>query len=150
MPYEPRPDDLRQLQVLWGALVAGVGVMAAVFGALAVSGGREVEPDFAAALFYTSAAASMAAIVAAFWVQHRLRERLPRHGTYEEAMADLRTSGIVSLAIMEGAALVAAVAALVSGQLIPLLFLVPFFGFAAFFFPTETRVSALLRHVGRR
>lgn len=149
MPRSSRPDDLRQLQLIWAALSGTVGAMALAAGALVLASEQEVEAGFAAALFYASAAAGIAALLAAFWVQRRLLDRLPSHASHSEAMADIRSSGVVSMAIMEGAALVAVVAAFLSAQLIPLLFLVPFFGFAAFFFPTEARLEALLRQAGR-
>ena len=147
----PAPDpaaDLRPLQLVWAALIAGVIVLAGVLGGLSVAGrGAGVEP--AAVLFYANAAVNLAAVIGAFWVQRRLMDRLATTGTRAEAVAAIRTDSLLSAALMEGSALFAAVAAFVSGQAVNLLFVLPFFGFAAVFFPTAGRLALLLRMAGR-
>ncbi len=145
-PPDPQRQaaDLRTLQIVWGALVGGVALMSVVMGGLTLSDSGGTSTENAALFFYLSALLSMIAIVAAFAVQRRLRERLPTQGTYEEVVTAIRTSGIISLALLEFSALVACVAAFLSGEPINLLFVVPFFGFALVFFPTARRFETML------
>ncbi len=142
---DSRPADLRALQLVWCALVGGVALMTVVLGGLtavgygrAVDGGSEV-------FFYVNALANLAAVLAAFWVQRRLVEqRLPATGTRAEALGAIRSAGVLSLAFLEGSALVAGVTAFLTGEIVNLLFTLPFFGFAAVFFPTAGRVETLV------
>ncbi|MEM1042383.1 MAG: hypothetical protein AAGI91_07095 [Bacteroidota bacterium] len=137
--------DLRALQIVWKALVGGVALMTVVLGGLTAIGYGQVVGGNAATFFYVNAAINFAAVLGAFAVQRRLIDaKLPATGTPAEAVAEIRSSGVLSLAFLEGSALVAGVSAFFTGEAVNLLFVVPFFGFAAVFYPTAARVEALL------
>ncbi len=143
---ESRAPDVRTLQLVWRALIGGVALMTVVLGSLTVIGYGRAFGDGAASFFYVNAVVNLAAVLGAFAVQRRLVEdRLPAAGTRAEGLAAIRAAGVLSLAFLEGSALVAGVSAFLTGELINLLFVVPFFGFAAVFFPTVPRVEAWLR-----
>ncbi len=124
--------------------MVGVALIAGVMGGLTLSGSIPPFTDAAAPYFYLNAAVSMIALIVAFSVQRRMVDGLPMKGTYEEMVGAIRTSGIISLAVLEGSALVACIVTLLTGEMINLLFVVPFFGFALLFFPTAPRFAALL------
>ena len=155
MDASPPPDpkqyaaDLRLNQIIWIALVAGVALMTAVMGGLTVSGSVPTVTDNAAVYFYLTAGFSIVALIVAFSVQRRMIDSLPMRGTYQEVAGAVRTAGIISLAVLEASAFVACIATLLTGELINLLFVVPFFGFALVFFPTAARFESLL-HMARR
>lgn len=142
---DPRPADLRTLHLVWSALLGGVALMTVVLGTLTIIGYGRAFDEGTAVFFYVNAAINFSAVLAAFAVQRRLMDhRLPATGTRAEGLAAIRTAGVLSLAFLEGSALVAGVAAFLTGELVNLLFVVPFFGFAAVFFPTTARVEAWL------
>ena len=133
--------DLRTLRLLWLAISMGVVVMTAVMAFLVRAGGAGGGELY----FYANALVNMGALVAAFAVQRRLAERtLPAAAAYDEAARAIRTAGLVSLAVMEGSALFAGVMALVTGEVVNLAFVVPFFAFAALFWPSDTRYAQWL------
>ena len=140
----PAPEriaaDLRTLRTLWVAIALGVVVFTAVFATLVLGGSGgdgTLPPDLP---FYLAAIASVASIFAAFYVQRRLAEQaLPAAPDYDAAARAVRTHGVVSLAVMEGGALIAGGMAWLSGTLTPLAFVAPFFAFAWLFFPSEGR-----------
>ncbi len=138
-------QDLRVNRLIWTAVAAGVVILTTVLTYLASTRAEPPASDLAV-LFYVNAALSMGAIGAGFWMQRTLTEALPKAGTYEEAALLIRTRGIVSIAVMEASALFAAVATYVTGELINLAFVLPFFAFLALFFPTEARYTFLLGH----
>ena len=150
MEPRPRADDLRTIRMIWIAIIGGVSLMTVAFVGMTMLGiGRSME-DQGALLFYGNAAVNIVAVLAAFTTQRRMMDRLPNLGTYEQVVSAVRLAGIMSLAIMEGSALVAGLCAILSGQGVNLLFILPFFGFAALFFPTESRFASLLGLAGRR
>ena len=150
----PHPEqvaaDRRTLHVLWLAMITGVALLTAVMGCLVTTGaGGGVEGG--TLVFYLNAALNVAAIAGAFAVQRGLEARLPSAGTHAEAAALIRQRVLLSAAVMEGSALFAAVAAYLTGELINLAFVVPFFAFAFLFFPNEGRYAYwLARWQGRR
>lgn len=141
--------DLRLLQIIWSALVTGVALMTAVMGGLTVSGSVPTVADNAAIYFYLTAGFSIVALMVAFSVQRRMLDGLPMKGTHEEIVSAVRTAGIISLAVLEASAFVACISTLLTGELINLLFVVPFFGFALLFFPTASRFESLLNMARR-
>jgi uncharacterized membrane protein YiaA len=146
----PQPDaDVRTLQIVWGALIAGVALATAVMGGLAFASQDAALAEDAETFFLINAAVSILAVIGAFAVQRRMVDRLPAQGTRAELIATVRTSGVLSLALLEGSALLACIAALLTGELINLAFVVPFFAFAVLFFPTAARLDALF-DVARR
>lgn len=144
MPSRDYAADLRTIRTVWIAIIAGVTLMTVAFVGLTGLGIGRTLSEHAATVFYVNAAVSFAAILGAFAVQRRMLDRLPHGGTYEEVVADVRLSGILSLAILEGSVLVAGLAAVVTGETFNLLFVVPFFAFAALFFPTRARFEGWL------
>jgi hypothetical protein len=148
-PDAPRPtDDLRSLQIVWGALTAGVLTATGVLGGLTLAREGTALTEHAAGFFFANAAANLVAVLAAFAVQRRMLDRLPAQGTRAEFVAAVRTAGVISLACLEASALLACVAAFLTGELINLAFVVPFFGFALVFFPTAARLESL-REIAR-
>ena len=137
---EPSPEqvaaDRRLLAIIWLAVTMGVVVLAGVMGFLA---GGDAEAPGGEVFFYVSAALSVAAIAGAFAVQRGLEARLPEAGSYAEVAALIRTRSIISAAVIEASALFACVAAFVTGELVSLAFLVPFFAFMFLFRPSEAR-----------
>lgn len=150
MPPRDHAADLRTIRAVWIAIIAGVAMMAVAFAGLTWLGIGRAMGDHAAAVFYANAALNLAAVLGAFAVHRRMLDRLPRGGSYEEVVADIRLSGILSLAILEGSVLVAGLAAVVTGEAFNLLFAVPFFAFAALFFPTRERFEGWLALADRR
>jgi hypothetical protein len=143
-PESPPPaDDVRTLQIVWSALIAGVALATAVLGGLAFASEGAAFTDGAETFFLINAVISILAVIGAFAVQQRMVGRLPAQGTRAEVIATVRTSGVLSLALLEGSALLACVVAFLTGELINLAFVVPFFAFAALFFPTAARLDAL-------
>lgn len=136
--------DLRTIRTLWVAIVAGVAMMTAAFVGLTWLGIGRALSEHGAMIFYANAAINLAAVLGAFAVHRRMLDRLPHGGTYEEVVGDVRLSGILSLAILEGSVLVAGLAAVLTGEAFNLLFVVPFFAFAALFFPTRARFEGWL------
>ena len=132
--------DRRVLAVVWLAVTMGVVLLVAVMSYL-VSTGVAGGMEDGALLFYLNAAISAGAIAGAFAVQRGLEARLPRTGSYAEAAALIRTRAILSAAVMEGSAFFAGVAAFLTGELINLAFVVPFFAFVLLFFPSEGRYA---------
>jgi hypothetical protein len=137
-PPEQVAADRRVLVVIWLAVTTGVVLLAAVMAYLAATGvGGGAEPK--ALFFYLNAAFNVAAIAGGFAVQRGLEARLPAAGSYAEAAALIRQRVILSAAVMEASAFFAAVAVLLTGELVNLAFVVPFFAFALLFFPSEGR-----------
>jgi hypothetical protein len=144
-PKSPQPDaDVRTLQIVWSALIAGVALATAVMGGLAYTSQNAAFADDAETFFLINAAVSILAVIGAFAVQRRMVDRLPAQGTRAEVIATVRTSGVLSLALLEGSALLACIVAFLTGELINLAFVVPFFAFALMFFPTTARLDALI------
>ena len=136
-PPEQVARDRRMLSIIWRAVMFGVILLAGVMVFL-VTTGTEARSG-GAAFFYVNALVNVAAIMGAFAVQRGLDARLPRAGTYAEAASLIRQRSILSAAVIEASALVAAVAYFVTGEAINLAFLVPFFAFMLLFRPTEAR-----------
>ncbi|NNF58965.1 MAG: hypothetical protein HKN04_12070 [Rhodothermaceae bacterium] len=138
----PAPErigaDLRTNRILWLAIVMGVVLLVAVMVFLTSSGSGGTMED-GSLFFYLNAAISLGAIAAAFAIQRNLTDQLPKAGTYDEAAMLIRQRGLIAIALMEASAFFAAIAAFLTGELINLAFVVPFFAFAYLFFPTEAK-----------
>ena len=144
MTYAPaNPAALsKQIQMLWGALCAGVVVLYATMGWLTVT---EPEPAFADAAqpaFFGVAVLSLAGLGLALWVMRGLED-----GT-EHTPDQVQQRAIVALAGLEATAFAAAIAAFLTGDLLPLAFGVPMLAFAAVFWPDEARVAHWLGRSG--
>jgi hypothetical protein len=143
-----RAGDLRTLQTLAIAITMGVVVFSAAFAFMINAGiaAGGLEPDLA---FYVAAGASILSIIIGFGVQRRLVDTvLPAAASYAEASQAIRTHTIMALAAMEAGALAGGLMGLLSGQLTPLAFVVPFFAFVWLFFPSDARYQYWLASAG--
>lgn len=131
------------LRIVWLAVCAGAAVAVGVFGALAASRPAPM-PEHAEAAFYLVALVSLVGTGAAFTLQRMMETRVARAGSDEEAAAALRTLGVASLAAAEAPALVGALAAFLTGDLLALAFAVPLFAFAWLTWPSDDRVGSWL------
>lgn len=128
------------LRIVWLAVCAGAAVAVGVFGALAASRPAPM-PEHAEAAFYAAALISVVGTAAAFALQRAMEARLLRAGSDAEAERALRLFGVASLAAAEVPALAGAVAAFLTGDLLSLAFVVPFFAFAWLTWPSDDRVA---------
>ena len=135
---EQAAADRRTLVLIWAAVTVGVVLLTGVMSVLVSMGAGGVVNE-GAVLFYANALISIAAIAGAFSVQRGLEARLPATGSYAEAAGLIRTRVLLSAAIMEASAFFAAVAAFLTGDLLNLAFVVPFFAFIVLFFPSAGR-----------
>ena len=140
----PSPEqfatDKRTLRIIWLAIASGVIMISAVMMFLLQSGlgGTMAEGGL---IFTVNAALNVASILVGFAVQRKLDAALPAVGSHAEAMALIRTRCILSIAVVEGSALFAAIATFLTGDLLNLAFVVPFFAFAWLFFPSDERFA---------
>ena len=140
----PSPEQLaadkRTLRIIWLAVASGVILISAVMSFLVQSGtgGTMTEGGL---IFTINAALNIASILFGFSIQKKLDAALPSAGGYTEAMGLIRTRCILSLAVVEGSALFAAVATFLTGDFLNLAFVVPFFAFAWLFFPSDQRFA---------
>jgi len=147
----PSPEQLaadkRTLRVVWLAVASGVILLSAVmvFLVQSGSGGTMVEGNL---IFTINAILNVASLLFGFSIQRKLDATLPSMGSYDEAMGLIRTRCILSIAIVEGSALFAAIAMFLTGEFLNLAFVVPFFAFAWLFFPSDTRFTYWLTLAG--
>lgn len=130
----------RTLPILWAAIGAG-GTLAAVVLALAASDPPPM-PDAADGAFYLVAVLSLAATGAALMLVRSLDG-----GPQDDAA--IRTRGVMALALAEMPAIAAGLAAFLTGNVLALAFVVPFFAFLALTWPSAERI-ARWRGDGRR
>ena len=133
----------RLLRILWGAICAGGAVVLAVMGGLARTAGT-ILPEHAESAFYLTALVSMAGLGAALWLIRSMEGRLIQAGSDAEAQAIVRSNGIAALGIVDATAIVAAVAAFLTGDLLVLAFGAPLFAFAWLTWPSDARVARWL------
>ena len=140
----PSPEQLatdkRILRIIWLAVASGVILISAVMTFLvrSGSGGTMAEGGL---IFTINAALNVASTLLGFSIQKKLDATLPSAGSYTEAMGLIRTRCILSIAVVEGSALFAAVATFLTADLLNLAFVVPFLAFAWLFFPSDERFS---------
>ncbi len=130
----------RPLRILWLAVCASGALGMLALGALAVTSEPPL-PDAAEGAFYATALLSAAATVGAFALARAMEGRLLRTGSDAEAAGTVRTFGGAALAVAEVPALAGAVAAFLTGDLLPLAFGVPLFAFAWLTWPSDGRVA---------
>ncbi|MEM8557395.1 MAG: hypothetical protein AAGG50_06170 [Bacteroidota bacterium] len=147
MSDRPLSDDVRALQVIWLAIVAGALLAVGVLWWLASQAEAPPMAEGGDRLFFINAAVNIGAIVAGFTLQRMLPVRVAAAETETGAMNQVRTFGLLSIAVMEGSALLAGVAAFLTGNALNLAFVVPFLAFAALFFPSNDRIAGLMRHL---
>lgn len=141
------PTIARPLRVVWGAVCASAALVLVVVGGFGASRAAPM-PEAAEVAFYTAALLSVVATAGAFALQRAMETRLLRAGSEAEAEAALRTYGVASLAAAEVPALVAAVAAFLTGDAFVLALGATVFAFAWLTWPSDGRVGywLSLRH----
>jgi hypothetical protein len=133
------PQLLRQIQIIWAALIIGVVLFLGV--AIFVGPNIGAAEDFPLDLYMgLTALVSIVAIVIGFGIQHRMRSGRFFGQPLPQGMA---TDFVLSFAPLEASAMLAVVGYLLTQQAVLLAFLVPFFAFAVLFFPSRVRLDAL-------
>lgn len=122
----------RTLPTLWAAIGAG-GTLVAVVLAL-VAPDPPAMPDAADLAFYAAAFVSLTATGTALALIRSL------DGGPQDAAA-IRTRGLMALAVAEMPAIVAGLAAFLTGNVLALAFVVPFLAFLALTWPSAERIA---------
>ena len=130
----------RSLRRVWLAVCGGALALMAALAGLAVAQPPPM-PEYAEAFFYGLALLSAVALAGAFWMISQMEERLPRTGSDAEAERFIRTSGVVALAAANVPTLGAALATVLTGDILTLALGVPLFLFAALTWPSDGRVG---------
>jgi hypothetical protein len=134
-------DDLGAAQRIWTVVVGAVSLAALGLAALAASrAGAPPAAGWAGWVFYPNALVNLGALGGALAVQYRALRDLRASPDDAAAAWVVRHAGARTLAVLQAGALVAVSAAYLTGEWVNLAFLVPFFGFAAAFFPTRGRL----------
>jgi hypothetical protein len=137
----------RTLQIRWLSLVLLVLLGLAALLTLLFAAGSIAEPP-APAAFYLNAGFNFAALVGVMLTQRRLFASL-RVATEESRALDLiQRLTLRALVLLGASAVLAGVATLIGGELINLLFALPFFALAWLFYPNERRVAIMLAQSG--
>ncbi|HEX8385404.1 MAG TPA: hypothetical protein VF576_04415 [Rubricoccaceae bacterium] len=140
----------RPLQALWGALCAGGLAALVVLVALAVTQEDPTMADRADAAFYGCAVYGVVALALAFWLLHRMEGQLMAAPSDAAALAVVRTHGVAAMAAVESSAVLAGVAAFLTGNLLAVAFGVPLVAFTALTWPSADRVAGWLSLRDRR
>lgn len=138
------PRIAQPLRIVWGALCAGAALAVAGAGWLAVQAEASPLAERAEGAFYVVALLGVAGLAAAFFLVHRMEERLVRATSEAEAERTVALYGVAALAAAEVPALAAATAAVLTGDLLVLAFGAPLFAFAALTWPGDDRVARWL------
>ncbi len=137
---DPQIKDQKVLQLVWMAIVGGVVLLSIVMVFLLQSGSGGTTEDGSLFIFL-NAAIGIGAILAGFMVQRKLDESLESVSTYEEAIMLIKSRSILSIALVEASALFAVISMFITGDVMNLAFVVPFFAFAWLFFPSMGRFA---------
>ncbi|MEM0962778.1 MAG: hypothetical protein AAGK21_09615 [Bacteroidota bacterium] len=130
----------RVLRLVWLAVTSGATLVMGVLGYLAASG-EPPQPDLASTLFYGVAVLSMVATAVAFWLIRQMETRLLNAGSNANARGIVQGFGIAALAAAETPAILGAIAAYLTGDLLALAFGVTMYAFAALTWPSDGRVA---------
>ncbi len=148
------PTDIsafaRPLRIVWAAVCAGGALVMGTLGMLAASAESAPLAEVAQGAFFGVALASMAATAGAFALVRTMETRLERAGSDAEAEGVARTFGVASLAVAEVPAILGAVAAFLTGDLLALAFGLTLFAFAWLTWPSDDRVAGWLAMRHRR
>ena len=140
----PSPEklvaDQRILRIIWLAIASGVIIVSTVMAFLVQSGSGGTMTE-GGLIFTINAALNVASILFGFSIQKKLDVALSSVSSQAEAMVLIRTRCILSIAVVEGSALFAVVATLLTGDFLNLAFVAPFFAFAWLFFPSDQRFA---------
>lgn len=135
------PHRHDSLVATWYAAL-GVITLLCVVGAM-LAPLSEIDPRVAARLFQLIGASNIGGVIGGFAVQHRLRTLVPVLDSHGDIARAINTYWAISVVAVFVGALGAVIATLVSGQYIHLGYLITFYGFAAFFFPTPKRLQEM-------
>lgn len=122
------------------AIIAGVVILIAImtFVRSMGEGGTESGNNL---FIFLNAVIGVPVIIGGFAFQRKLDQRLTSAQSQDEATRMIRTHGIISLAIVEGSAIFAVISMFITGDMLNLAFVVPFFAFAWLFFPSDSRFN---------
>lgn len=139
------PDDAppfaRTLRILWLGICGGALGIMVVLGWLAATSGDAPLAESRDLVFYGVALATVGATVGAFALFRRMETRLLQAGSDAEAAGLVRSFGIPALATAEVPAILGAVGAFLSGELLTLAFGATLFAFAWLTWPSDDRVG---------
>lgn len=116
MPHGKDGESLRMLRFLSAALMGGVVVLGVVVTVLFLSGFGPVSPGIEGLLLPVTTGYVLLSLVVAPLLESVLK-RVPADADRAQAMARFSNAVIVGMALREGAALVAVVGALLTGDL---------------------------------
>ena len=131
----------RPLQALWGAVCAGGLSALVVLTVLAASQPAPAMADRADAAFYACAVYGVVALAFAFWLLRRMESRIVLAPSDAAALAVVRGHGVAALAAVESSAVVAGLAAFLTGNLLAVAFGVPLLAFTALTWPSAGRIA---------
>ena len=140
-PFEPsEANDHRMLRVIWLAIVGGVVILTIVMTVLLQSGAGGAMQE-GSLFILLNAGIGIGSILGGFFVQRKLDESLESAESYSEAIGLIRSRSILSIALVEASALFAVISMFVTGDVMNLAFVIPFFAFAWLFFPSGSRFA---------
>ena len=134
----------RLLRIVWLAVCAGGVLILVVMGGLAATTIEPTLSDARDGVFYGVALLAMAATAGAFALIRTMENRLFQAGSEAEAQQTVRSFGIAALAMAELPAILGAVGALLTGELLTLAFGATLLAFAWLTWPSDDRVAAWL------
>ena len=138
----------RTLQTLWLGICGGALAVMVVMGWLAATSGPAPFADSRDLAFYGVALVAVAATAGAFALVRAMEGRLLQAGSEAEAQQAVRSFGVAALATAELPALLGAVGAFLTGDLLTLAFGATLFAFGWITWPSDGRVGywLSLRH----
>ena len=107
-------SELKQLQVIWGALVAGVVLYTAVIFGLMTAGGMSFDA-LDPTIMNLVGAGVMLYMAGAVFARRLLIAKIPAQAPAEDRLASYRTASIVALALMESGGLIVITLGLLAG-----------------------------------
>ena len=129
------------LRILWLGICGGALAIMAVMGWLAATSGPAPLAGSRDLVFYGVAFVAVAATVGAFALFRAMEGRLLQAGSDAEAASLIRSFGIPALATAELPAILGAVGAFLTGELLTLAFGATLFAFAWLTWPSDDRVG---------
>ena len=134
----------RLLRTIWLAVCGGAVAILAVMGGLAVTSGEPPLADARDGVFYGVALLAVGMTAGAFALFRSMEGRLLRAGSEAEARQTVQSLGVAALATAEVPAILGAVGAFLTGELLTLAFGLTLFAFAWLTWPSDDRVRQWL------
>ena len=138
------PSFARLLRTIWLAVCGGALAILAVMGGLAATSGAPPLADARNGVFYGVALLAAVLTAGAFALLRTMESRLLRAGSEAEARQTVQSFGIAALATAEVPAILGAVGAFLTGELLTLAFGLTLFAFAWLTWPSDDRVRQWL------